>query len=280
MKSSLSRRKASPNLPTPEKAGANPERVASPATTHLRESKANPERVASPATTHLREDKDDQPHYAGHRARLRARFLDNPSGLQDYELLEIVLGLAIPRRDVKPLAKELLGKFGDLWTLVRSPSERLQQAGLTDGVIVALRSIGELAERGLKAQVIDRPVIGSWDQLLSYCQAIMGTEKTEQFRLIFLDNKNRVMSDELQQRGTVNHTPAYPREVVKRALDLGASAVILVHNHPSGDPTPSQADIILTRDIVAAAAPLGIRIHDHLIISRKKHASLKSLGLM
>ncbi len=236
-----------------------------------------------PASTSLPTEEasnKDEPHYAGHRARLRARFMDNPDGLQDYELLEIVLGLAIPRRDVKPLAKELLQEFGDLWSLVRAPAARLEVFGLTDGVIVALRSIGEVAIRGLKAQVKDQPVINSWDQLLAYCQAIMGAEKVEQFRLIFLDNKNRVMSDELQQRGTVNHTPAYPREIVKRALDLGASAIILVHNHPSGDPTPSKADIELTHDIIAAASPMGIRVHDHLIISRKKHASLKSLGLM
>lgn len=246
MKSSLSRPKASISPPTPEKDEAD-------------------------AAT---------PHYAGHRARLRARFLDNADGLQDYELLEIVLGLAIPRRDVKPLAKELLKEFGDLWSLVRASPTQLETFGLTDGVIVALRSIGEVAARGLKAKVKDKPVISSWDQLLDYCHAVMGAEKVEQFRLIFLDNKNKVMSDELQQRGTVNHTPAYPREIVKRALDLGASALILVHNHPSGDPTPSKADIELTQDIIAAASPLGIKVHDHLIISRKKHASLKSLGLM
>lgn len=176
---------------------------------------------------------EETPHYVGHRARLRARFLDNPDGLQDYELLEIVLGLAIPRRDVKPLAKDLLREFGDLWTLVRAPAAQLEQAGLSEGVIVALRSIGEVAARGLRQQVKDQPVINSWDKLLDYCRAAMGAEKVEQFRLIFLDNKNKVMSDEVQQRGTVNHTPAYPREIVKRALDLGASAVILVHNHPT-----------------------------------------------
>ncbi len=263
MKSSLSPRKASPNRLTPEETAEA----------------ANPEQAIKPATAHLREE-TDTPHYVGHRARLRARFLDNPDGLQDYELLEIVLGLAIPRRDVKPLAKDLLKEFGDLWSLVRAPSAQLEQFGLTDGVIVALRSIGEVAARGLKAQVKDQPVINSWDKLLDYCRAVMGAEKVEQFRLIFLDNKNKVMSDELQQRGTVNHTPAYPREIVKRALDLGASAIILVHNHPSGDPTPSKADIELTQDIIAAASPLGIKVHDHLIISRKKHASLKSLGLM
>lgn len=216
----------------------------------------------------------------GHRARLRARFLKNADGLQDYELLEIVLGLAIPRRDVKPLAKDLLKEFGDLWSLVRAPVQQLEAFDLSEGVIVTLRSIGEVAARGLQAKVKEKPILANWEQLLTYCRAVMGAEKIEQFRLIFLDNKNRVMSDELQQRGTVNHTPAYPREVVKRALDLGASAIILAHNHPSGDPTPSKADVELTHDIIAAASPLGIKIHDHLIISRNKHASLKSLGLI
>lgn len=243
--------------------------------------KSSPSRPkATPSPPIKAASNSDEPHYAGHRARLRARFLDNPDGLQDYELLEIVLGLAIPRRDVKPLAKDLLKEFGDLWSLVRASTAQLEAFELSEGVIVALRSIGEVAARGLKAKVKDKPVISSWEQLLDYCQAVMGTEKVEQFRLIFLDNKNRVMSDELQQRGTVNHTPAYPREIVKRALDLGASSLILVHNHPSGDPTPSRADIELTQDIIAAAQPLGIKVHDHLIISRKKHASLKSLGLM
>ena len=222
----------------------------------------------------------DEPHYAGHRSRLRARFIDNPKGLQDYELLELVLGLAIPRRDVKPLAKKLLAQFGDLWSLVRAPQDRLEKADLSEGVSVALRSIGELAERGLRAKIIERPVLSHWEQLLDYCQAAMSAEREEQFRLLFLDNKNQLMSDEVQHKGTVNHTAAYPREVIKRALELGANAIILVHNHPSGDPTPSQADIKLTKDIIAAALPMGIRIHDHLVIGRGKHISLRSLGVM
>lgn len=224
-------------------------------------------------------DTVDVPHYVGHRQRLRERFLDGPKGLQDYELLELVLGLAIPRRDVKPLAKQLLKEFGDLWSLVRAPDARLEQLELSEGVRVALRSIGELAERGLKAQVMNKPVLSSWENLLAYCQAAMGAEREEQFRLLFLDNKNQLMADEVQHTGTVNHTAAYPREVIKRALDLGASALILVHNHPSGDPTPSAADIKLTKDIVTAATPLGIRIHDHLIIGRGKHVSLKAMGV-
>lgn len=223
---------------------------------------------------------DTAPHYLGHRQRLRERFVANPKGLQDYELLEVVLGLAIPRRDVKALAKELLAEYGDLWSLVRAPADRLEQSGLSENTSVALRAIGELAERGLRAQIKERPVISSWEQLLAYCQAAMGCEREEQFRLLFLDNKNRLMADEVQHKGTVNHTQAYPREIVKRALDLGASALILVHNHPSGDPTPSQADIKLTRDIVAAATALGLRIHDHLIISRTQHSSMKALGLL
>ncbi len=222
----------------------------------------------------------ETPHYAGHRQRLRERFLANPKGLQDYELLELVLGLAIPRRDVKPLAKELLREFGDLWSLVRAPDERLEKLNLSDGVRVTLRSIGELAERGLAAKIKNKPVISNWENLLAYCQAAMGSEREEQFRLLFLDNKNQLMADEVQHNGTVNHTAAYPREVIRRALDHGASAVILVHNHPSGDPTPSAADIKLTKDIIAAATPLGIRVHDHLIIGRGAHCSFKALGLI
>lgn len=246
----------------------------------MKSSPSRPKGLPSPPMPEANSPADETPHYHGHRARLRARFLENPAGLQDYELLELALGQAIPRRDVKPLAKQLLGEFGDLWSLVKAPVARLEQAELSEGVITALRLFGEIASRGMKAQVIERPVLSNWEQLLDYCRSVMGSEREEQFRLIFLDNKNRVMADELQQRGTVNHTPAYPREVVRRALDLGACAIILAHNHPSGDPTPSKADIDLTRDIVAAATVLGIRIHDHLIISRNKHASLKSLGLM
>ncbi len=237
-----------------------------------------PQNPPQPVPTHTT-DKEPEPHYTGHRSRMRARFLADPKGLLDYEILELVLGLAIPRRDVKPLAKELLAEFGTIWRLVRAPTERLAKKGLTEGVIVALQSIGELAERGLKVDVQNRPVIAHWEDLLSYCYAAMGAEREEQFRLLFLDNKNKLMKDEVMHKGTVNHTPAYPREIVRRALDLGASAVILVHNHPSGDPSPSQADIRLTMDIVRAAEPLGIRNHDHLIIAGNSHSSLKSLGI-
>ena len=177
------------------------------------------------------------------------------------------------------MAKSLLLEFGDLWSLVRAPAERLLSFGLTENVVVALRSMGEVAERGLQEQIKSKPIITHWEQLLSYCKAAMGAEREEQFRLLFLDNKNRLMSDEVQHRGTINHTAAYPREVVRRALDLGAASIILVHNHPSGDPSPSTADIKLTHEIVAAAQPLGIKIHDHLIISRNDHVSLKAMGL-
>lgn len=222
----------------------------------------------------------DELHHTGHRARLRARFLENPASLQDYEVLEMMLGLALPRRDVKPLAKSLLKQFGDLWSLVRAPAERLREAELTDGVIAALRGIGEIGARGLKAEVINKPVLTHWEQLISYCQAVMGPEREEQFRLLFLDHKNRLMADEIQNKGTINHTTAYPREIVKRALELGASSIILVHNHPSGDPTPSPQDVTLTKDVVAAAAALGISIHDHVIIGRTAHASLRGLGII
>ena len=188
--------------------------------------------------------------------------------------------LAIPRRDVKPLAKQLLREFPNLWALVRAPAERLAALSLSEGVVATLKLVGEISERGLKAEVMDRPILTHWKQLLTYCEKVMGPEREEQFRLLFLDHKNRLMADEVQQHGTINHTAAYPREVIKRALALGASALILVHNHPSGDPTPSQADVKLTKDIIAAAEPLGISIHDHLIIGHNTHSSLKALGLI
>ncbi|MDR3517107.1 MAG: DNA repair protein RadC [Azospirillaceae bacterium] len=217
-----------------------------------------------------------------HRTRLRARFLDTgPGGLQDYELLELLLFAAIPRRDVKPKAKALIATFGSLGGVVTASTERLrQEAGLSDHVIATLKVTAAIGVRMALGQIINRPVLSSWDRLLDYCQTAMAHEATEQFRLLFLDRKNTLIADEVQQRGTVDHTPVYPREVVKRALELGASAVILVHNHPSGDPTPSRADIQITQEIVKAAAVLGIEVHDHLIIGRGRHVSFKSMGLM
>ncbi len=221
-------------------------------------------------------------HAKGHRERLRARFKKaGVDGVQDYELLELVLFRAIPRRDVKPLAKELLNKFGGFAQVMAAPIERLTEVrGVSENVAQEMKIIQAAAIKLSQERVLKRPVISSWNDLLSYCRAAMADEKTELFRILFLDRKNILIADEVQQRGTVDHTPVYPREVVKRALELGASAVILVHNHPSGDPTPSQADVQMTNQIVNAAKALNIRVHDHLIIGHEHHASFKTLGLL
>ncbi len=223
-----------------------------------------------------------QPHYIGHRDRLRQRFLGTGAdGLQDYELVELLLFSALPRRDVKPLAKALIQEFGSLWALVTAPPDRLRQAfHFSDATIAALTVVGAAALRATRGQVMNRPVLASWDTLVNYCQAAMAHESTEQLRLLFLDRKNALISDEVQQRGTIDHTPAYPREIVRRALEVGAQAVILVHNHPTGDPTPSRDDIFLTKEVVRAATALGIAVHDHLIIGRGKTTSFKTLGLL
>ncbi len=221
-------------------------------------------------------------HAKGHRERLRARFKKaGVDGVQDYELLELILFRAIPRKDVKPLAKELIAKFGGFPQVIAAPVERLMEIkGVSENVAQELKIVQAAALKLSQARVLKRPVISSWDALLSYCRASMANEKTELFRILFLDKKNILIADEVQQRGTVDHTPVYPREVVKRALELGASAIILVHNHPSGDPTPSQADVDMTNQIVKAAAALNIRVHDHLVIGHDQHASFKSLGLL
>lgn len=221
-------------------------------------------------------------HRHGHRDRLRARFSKaGVDGLQDYELLELVLFRAIPRRDVKPLAKTLIEKFGGFAEVIGAPIERLTEVkGVSDGVATELKIVQAAALKLGQERILNRPVISSWDALLSYCRAAMADEKTELFRILFLDKKNILIADEVQQRGTVDHTPVYPREVVKRALELGASAIILVHNHPSGDPTPSSADVSMTMQIVKAAKALNIRIHDHLVIGQKSEASFKKLGLL
>ncbi|WP_205028091.1 RadC family protein [Oleisolibacter albus] len=223
----------------------------------------------------------EQPHYHGHRERLRARFLgQGAEALQDYELLELLL-FVIPRRDVKPLAKQLLRDFGGLWAVVNAPVERLQSyAQMTEGAVSALKVAGAVALRMARQEVLNKPVLSSWQKLLDYCAAAMAHQEVEQFRLLFLDRKNTLIADEVQQRGTVDHTPVYPREVVRRALELGASALILVHNHPSGDPTPSRADIDMTKQIVAAAQALGVVVHDHLVIGKGRHVSFKSAGLL
>ncbi|GJL96011.1 MAG: DNA repair protein RadC [Hyphococcus sp.] len=221
-------------------------------------------------------------HTTGHRERLRARFKKaGVDGVQDYELLELVLFRAIPRRDVKPLAKELINVFGGFSQTLAAPIERLTEIkGVSDNVAQELKIVHAAGVKLAQERVLKRAVLSSWGDLLAYCRAAMADEKTELFRILFLDKKNILIADEVQQRGTVDHTPVYPREVVKRALELGASAIILVHNHPSGDPTPSRADIDMTQQIIKAAAALNIRVHDHLVIGHKHHASFKTLGLM
>jgi len=200
--------------------------------------------------------------------------------LPDYELLELLLFAAIPRRDVKPLAKSLIRRFGDFARVVSASAAELAGAGLSENSIAVVKIVQASALRLGRQRVLDRPVLSSWSALGEYLRAAMAHEINEQFRLLFLDRKNTLIHDEIQTRGTVDHAPVYVREVVKRALDLGATALILVHNHPSGDPTPSRADIDMTREIVAAVTPLGITVHDHVIIGRGEPASLRAMGLM
>jgi DNA repair protein RadC len=229
----------------------------------------------------LSEVSDDAPHYVGHRERLRQRLITaGADNLPDYELLEVILFASNPRADVKPLAKSLIDHFGGLAEVLSADVETLAGAGLGLAGIAALKSVREAALRLMRAALHDGPVVNSWDKLIDYCTAQIAHGKIEEFHVLFLDRKNVLIKHERQQRGTVDHTPVYTREVVKRALELGASALILVHNHPSGDPTPSKADIAVTRDIVAAARPLGVSVHDHLIIGRGRHASLRDLGLI
>jgi DNA repair protein RadC len=221
----------------------------------------------------------DEPAHAGHRDRLRARFKAvGDAGVADYELLELVLFRAIPRRDVKPLAKAMIARFGSFAETVAARPERLREiAGLGEGAITDLKIVEAAARRLTLGAVKARPTLGSWTAVLDYCRAAMAFSDREEFRVLFLDKRNTLIGDEVQGRGTVDHTPVYPREVVRRALELGATALVLVHNHPSGDPTPSTADIRMTHEVIATAKPMGISIHDHLIVGRHGHSSLKAL---
>ena len=219
---------------------------------------------------------------AGHRERLRSRFRDGGAdAMPDYELLEMTLFAALPRRDTKPLARALLARFGSFADVISAPRARLMEVkGVGEAVANHLKIVEAAAHRLAKTKVMGRPALSSWPALLDYCTAAMARSDKEEFRVLFLDRKNCLIADEVQNRGTVDHTPVYPREIVKRALELAASAIILVHNHPSGDPTPSKADIAMTREIVAAAKALSIAVHDHLVVGRGGHASFKSLGLL
>jgi DNA repair protein RadC len=224
----------------------------------------------------------EAPHYHGHRERLRERFHGaGADALSDYELLEMVLFSARPRGDVKPLAKTLLKTFGSFAEVIHAPVGRLREIdGVGDSTITMLKLLAAAASRIAKGQLKARTLLSSWNDVIDYCRTAMAFADKEQFRILFLDKRNQLISDEVQQTGTVDHTPVYPREVIKRALELSATAIILVHNHPSGDPTPSQADIQMTKAIIDIAGPLGIAIHDHIIVGKNGHASLKGMKLI
>ena len=222
------------------------------------------------------------PHYHGHRDRLRERFAaSGPAGFADYELLELLLFRSIPRADTKPIAKALIARFGSFAAVLGAPLALLQEVkGVGPAVALDLKLVAAAGQRLARGEIEEREVLSSWSKVVDYCRAAMAFEEREQFRILFLDRKNALIADEVQQTGTVDHTPVYPREVIRRALELSATAIVLVHNHPSGDPTPSRADIDMTRLIIETAKPLGISVHDHVIIGKNKHASMKGLALI
>jgi DNA repair protein RadC len=225
---------------------------------------------------------EEEPHYHGHRERLRQRFLDSSGeGMPDYEILELLLFRAIPRRDVKPLAKAVLKHFGSFAEAVHASRERLAEVpGLGQAAIAEIKIVQEAARRFLQRDLERKPLLSSWGQVCDYLRATMAFDTNEQFRILFLDKRNRLIADEMQQRGTVDHTSVYVREVVKRALELSATAIVLSHNHPSGDPTPSQADIKMTREIIDAASKVGVLVHDHVIVGKDGHLSLRQAELI
>ncbi|MDE8348000.1 MAG: DNA repair protein RadC [Acidocella sp.] len=219
---------------------------------------------------------------AGHRERLRSRLLTaGPDSLADHEMIEMVLFLAIPRRDTKQLARNLIAKFGSFASVISaSVPDLLAIDGLGEAGAAALKIVQAGSQRLARAEVLYRPVLSNWDRLMEYLQAVLAREKIEQFRILFLDNRNRLLADQAQAKGTVNHTPVYPREVVRRALELHATAIILVHNHPSGDPSPSSNDIEMTKEIKKAAAALSIVLHDHVIVGNGQWLSFRKTGLL
>jgi DNA repair protein RadC len=224
----------------------------------------------------------ETPHYHGHRERLRERFYAaGPEALNDYELLEMALFPALPRRDTKPLAKALLKEFGSFAEVVHAPVTRLREVdGIGEASINQIKLLAAAASRVAKGEIKRKIALSSWNDVIDYCRTGMAFAEKEQFRLLFLDKRNQLIADEVQQTGTVDHTPVYPREVIKRALELSATALVLVHNHPSGDPTPSQADIQMTKAIVQIATPLGISVHDHIIVGKNGHTSMKGMRLI
>ena len=226
--------------------------------------------------------KTPKPHYHGHRDRLRARFAEKGAdALADYELLELYLFRSIPRRDIKPLAKNLIARFGSFAEVISAPIEQLIEVkGISENIALDLKIIRAASMKLGQESILGRPILSSLSALLDYCRSAMQFERKEQFRVLFLDKKNRLIADEILGNGTVDRAPVYPREIMKRALTLEATAVILAHNHPSGDPTPSQSDINMTNDVIEAMKPIGITVHDHLIIGRDNIASFRTLGLM
>jgi DNA repair protein RadC len=248
-------------------------------------SKSSPSRPKAGTSRHISDVEqpfEEAPHYLGHRERLRERFFEGGAdAMPDYELMELVLFAAVPRRDVKPLAKALIARFGSFAEAIAVPRERiLEVEGASEGVAAQLKIVEAAALRLSRTRLLGRPALASWNALIDYCAAAMARAQKEEFRVLFLDRKNVLIADEVQSSGTIDHTPVYPREIVKRALELGASAIILVHNHPSGDPTPSRPDIEMTRDVTAAAKALRIAVHDHVIVGRSGHVSFKALGLL
>jgi DNA repair protein RadC len=225
---------------------------------------------------------DEEPHYRGHHTLLRERFAEvGEQAMRDYELLELMLFRSIPQRDVKPLAKAMIARFGSFAEVIGAPRERLIEIdGVGEATALDLKLVEAAARRLARGAIGQRAVLASWKDVIEYCRTAMAFSEREQFRILFLDKRNFLIADEVQSSGTVDHTPVYPREVVKRALELSASALILVHNHPSGDPTPSNADIRMTNDLQNIAKPLGIALHDHIIVGRNGHASFRGLKLI
>jgi DNA repair protein RadC len=238
--------------------------------------------ILKPAPVAANTSKSAASDAAGHRGRLRGRFMKSGADtLPDYEMLELLLFQAQLRRDMKSLAKRLLKKFGSFSaTISAEPTDLKEVEGVGDAVVVTLKTVQAAALRLSLEEIMDQPVLSNWNKLIAYCRAAMGHHKNEHFRILFLNRQNALIADEVQQTGTVDHTPVYPREVVKRALELGATALIMVHNHPSGDPTPSKADIEMTKDVAEAGGNLGIVLHDHLIMARAGHSSFKEMGLL
>lgn len=226
--------------------------------------------------------KEPDQHYRGHRQRLRERFRKAGShALQNYELLELILFRAIPRRDIKPLAKALLARFGDLSFIFSASVEDLRGVpGITENMITELKLVEAVALEVGKSRILHKPLLSSWDNLIEYYRAKTADKSIEEFHVLFLDKKNQIIADEMMGRGTVDHAPVYPREIIKRALQLDASALVLMHNHPSGDPAPSRADIDMTRKIQDLASGFSIRLHDHIIIGRQYEVSFKNMGLI